>query len=541
MELRIYDKPRLRTSKLLVTHNHFYMDRMNLLILLILSNIFICCGGKDIKQVVIVNNSPLNSGFESGLEGWEISGKVNLEEGSQAYKGKYCSKLEGPKAEIFQRVSVNPLSIVQLNGYAKTTQAEIQGCSFIRFYDGQNNLLIEYLSKPFSSGSYTYTGCYTLAPAKSKYLTFGIMKETDGGFIYTDEISFKSNGGEDGVTKTPIVNIDQYLQPFWKSDTVYNETILLLSENGVSASGKLLFNPSAILSVKSFDLTAGYYEGVDYTLNGNIITKIGSSSIPYKTDSFFPKNDLAWYNLQSQWIVVTYVHKDKWNGSVPSFKGQEMPNTLQKLTSHSPLRIVATGMSITRGMDMSGYDKVPPYMPSYVDLLVYQLKKAYGYNDIKLYNAALPGAMVDWAAKYADEYINVLNPDLVIIDFGMNDFWKFSPEMFNFYVQTIITKCKAYNNNIEFLLISNMRFDPDYIKPDNKDKLFYETNFSGYNTVLQSLCSKGIINLDMTTLSSEIYQRKKAKDCIANPLHPNDYMARWYAQGMAALLIESQN
>ena len=27
MELRIYDKPRLRTSKLLVIHNHFYMVR----------------------------------------------------------------------------------------------------------------------------------------------------------------------------------------------------------------------------------------------------------------------------------------------------------------------------------------------------------------------------------------------------------------------------------------------------------------------------------------------------------------------------------
>jgi hypothetical protein len=39
----------------------------------------------------------------------------------------------------------------------------------------------------------------------------------------------------------------------------------------------------------------------------------------------------------------------------------------------------------------------------------------------------------------------------------------------------------------------------------------------------------------MTSTSGFIYARKKAKDCISNPLHPNDYMARWYAQAMAAL------
>lgn len=57
----------------------------------------------------------------------------------------------------------------------------------------------------------------------------------------------------------------------------------------------------------------------------------------------------------------------------------------------------------------------------------------------------------------------------------------------------------------------------------------------GYHTVLQQLEATGIINLDMTTLSRVIYSRKKAKDCVANPLHPNGYLARWYAQGMVAL------
>ena len=60
----------------------------------------------------------------------------------------------------------------------------------------------------------------------------------------------------------------------------------------------------------------------------------------------------------------------------------------------------------------------------------------------------------------------------------------------------------------------------------------------GYSHVLKEMEAKGIINLDMTSLSDAIYCHKQAKDCIVNPLHPNDYMARWYAQGLSQLLIK---
>ncbi|MFI5193153.1 MAG: SGNH/GDSL hydrolase family protein [Chitinophagales bacterium] len=197
--------------------------------------------------------------------------------------------------------------------------------------------------------------------------------------------------------------------------------------------------------------------------------------------------------------------------------------------------IVAYGMSITQGLDVSGYDTVAPFMPPYVELFASALKKDYGYQDIQLYNAALPGARADWAALYADQYINPLKPDLVILDFGMNDFWSYKPEEFKGFIQTIIDKARAANPDAEFLMLSNMKFDPDYISESDKNKTFYVNNMEGYHTVLQQLEATGIINLDMTTLSGMIYSRKKAKDCVANPLHPNDYLARWYAQGMVAL------
>ena len=59
--------------------------------------------------------------------------------------------------------------------------------------------------------------------------------------------------------------------------------------------------------------------------------------------------------------------------------------------------------------------------------------------------------------------------------------------------------------------------------------------------MLKSLEGPGIAVLDMTTLSETIFQRKGAKHCIANSLHPNDYLARWYAQGLTALFGEGSS
>jgi len=83
-----------------------------------------------------------------------------------------------------------------------------------------------------------------------------------------------------------------------------------------------------------------------------------------------------------------------------------------------------------------------------------------------------------------------------------------------------------------------MKFDPEYIAMSDPKRDFCLNNMIAYNKVFQSLQTKGIINLDMTDISEMLFDKKKPKDCISNPLHPNDYMARWYAQGMAALLIK---
>ena len=46
----------------------------------------------------------------------------------------------------------------------------------------------------------------------------------------------------------------------------------------------------------------------------------------------------------------------------------------------------------------------------------------------------------------------------------------------------------------------------------------------------------GVQFVDMTAISEAVYAAKKPKDCLNDPLHPNDFLARWYAQSLVAAL-----
>jgi len=482
-----------------------------------------------------------NLDFEQGLTGWVMVGDAGnfAVDKSVSHHASYSVRIGGGAGIIQKRIDVTPLSIIKYDAYIKSGKKGVEGFSFINFYNTQNKLLLSYKSKPTGTMAWQQTGNYTLIPANAEYAEIGVEKDSKrDGYIYADDFSIQNNADIPKTNHPPICNLDQYMEPFWNSDTIYNETVLLYSANGKPAEGKLLFMPSKILSVKNYLLDTLYKAGADYTVCDNTINRTEHSAMPYRADTSFNKKDLDWFNNQAQWAVVTYTHHDKWKGPAPQYKGGHMPRTMAKLKTKSPLKIEAFGMSITRGMDVSGYDELPPFMPNYADLFARQLRKKYHYKNIKLYNAGLPGSVVSWGAQYAEKYVNPLKPDLVILDFGMNDFWSYTPEQFKTYIQTIIKKVKAGNPKVEFLLLSNMKFDPDYMTGSDKYKTWYEGNLEGYSHVLRDLETTGIINLDMYSISSAIYHKKKAKDCLVNPLHPNDYMARWYAQGMAALLTE---
>ena len=486
-------------------------------------------------------HAQINGSFEKGFSGWESVNSLHSASiiADTANKDSYCLRLGNGRAEVFQRISYSSLSIIQYHFDVRISDKNTKAKTFIRFFNKKNHLIISYENNCKQSIINKKNGFYTESPPNTKYVEIGIANIGGDGFVYADNFTLKTNMGEPFIKPSSQVNFQQYMSPFWKSDTIFNETILLLSINENAAKGNLLYTPDKILSVRSFDQKNYYQNGEDYTSSGNTIIRSAKSKMTFRADtSFDTTKNLSWYDTQGQFIIITYTHHDEWHGPFPVYKGELMPNTMALLRSKRPMTIVALGMSITRGMNSSGYDLIPPYMPNYVDLFTQQLGINYHHKQIKVFNAALSGGTINWGAKYTDEYVNALNPDLVILDFGMNDFWNLDSGKFKTLMETMIRKIKKHNSKTEIILLSNMKFDPDFILKSNTLKNFYETNIIGYKKILQSLQTKGVINFDMTTISESIFNIKKPKDCISNPLHPNDYFVRWYAQGMSALLTQ---
>jgi len=124
-----------------------------------------------------------------------------------------------------------------------------------------------------------------------------------------------------------------------------------------------------------------------------------------------------------------------------------------------------------------------------------------------------------------------LNPDLVLIAFGQNDFWGVSANAFTNNVAELLKLVRARNSEAEFLLVSTMRFDPAYTTNSQ-----YWNVVGEYAAGLKAMTGPGVQFVDMTTISEWVYAAKKPKDCLNDPLHPNDYLARWYAQTVVAAL-----
>ena len=248
-------------------------------------------------------------------------------------------------------------------------------------------------------------------------------------------------------------------------------------------------------------------------------------------DEDLPKGELKWNVVGGKQVMVTYEHEDAWSGPSPTFAGDRLPATMKKLKARAPLTIVAYGDSITHGLGESRLSHIPPFLPPWPELVVQRLKAIYQDEHIRLYNSAQSGADSNWGKEYAERMVGSLHPDLVIIAFGQNDFWSLSASTFADNISAIIRAIRDKSPDAEFLLVSTMRFDPAYTSQTQ-----YWNAVGEYARKLKVMTAPGVQFVDMTALSESVFAAKKPKDCLNDPLHPNDYLARWYAQCLVAAL-----
>ncbi len=473
----------------------------------------------------------VNGGFEDGLKAWQSTGDVHVETNSPL-EGK-ASAVIGPGAgSLAQRIETG-------NGNDLTVSATIQsqrtnGWVFsARFLDKQGRELMTVDSltdiEPSKQDPRKFNH-YMKAHPLTQWLEIVISKDPSAGSVLVDQVGLDM-ADENAENLQPTCDLDQAMQPFWLGKTVYNEAILMLSQGGKAATGQLMFHPSRIISVQDYALVTNYAEGTDYTIEGRTLVCTVSSRITRVRDEDLAKGELKWNNIGGKQVMVAYEHEDIWNPPHPAFVGDGLPNTIKKLEAHARLTVVAYGDSITHGVGASRLSRLPPFMPPWPELVVRRLKTIYQDEQIQLYNSAQSGADSTWGKRYAGRMVASLHPDLVIIAFGQNDFWKVSASDFANNITDIMKTVRNKNPDAEFLLVSTMRFDPAYTS-----KAQYWNVVGEYAAKLKAMARPGVQFVDMTAISESVYAAKKPKDCLNDPLHPNDYLARWYAQSLVAAL-----
>ena len=482
-------------------------------------------------SAVSLDDKVVNGGFESGLKGWQTIGDAHLEINSPL-DGKISAVIGSGAGSLTQRIETG-------GGDAFTVSATIQsqctnGWVFVlRFLDknGREVMKVDSLSDMKGKGANPTRFDHYMQPHPlTKWIEIVISKDSSKGSVFVDQVGLDMPD-ENAVGLKPACNLDQAMQPLWLGKKVYNEAVLMFSHDGKPATGRLMFHPTRIISVRDYGLVTNYVEGRAYTVDGRTLVCTPSSRMTQVRDKDLLKGEIKWNVVGGKQVMVTYEHNDTWNHPLPKFVGDGLPNTMKKLRAHAPLTVVAYGDSITHGYGESRLSHIRPFLPPWPELFVYRLKQIYQDRHIQFYNSSQSGATSQWGKDYAERMVASLNPDLVLIAFGQNDFWSVSANAFAGDIADIMQTVRQKNPKAEFLLVSTLRFDPAYTTNSQ-----YWNVVGEYAKKLKAMTGPGVQFVDMTAISEWVYAAKKPKDCMNDPLHPNDYFARWYAQSLVAAL-----
>ncbi len=350
---------------------------------------------------------------------------------------------------------------------------------------------------------------------------------------------------------------DKYTSPFWKGNIVYNEAVYPIKDKNGNATYTLMYTPDEITSVYSSDFTSLYYEGIDYTVSGNQITFLNSGNIRlkdynyihpqsnpygYSGDVYYKRTaagDGKWeYWGQSAeffngYINVSYTHSDTWNDYVPEDRSSEIPLTASKITNKGAMNVVFYGDSICGGANSSSYRDVYPYAEYWNEMIVSKLRKDYGVKINATYSSVGGSTASGMVNQITSEVISRA-PDLVFIEFGANDAMNESQSSsgslsklkseYKSAIIKMIDKVRASYPKCEFVLVA-----PFYCNP----YCHYMSYFEGCRDALNEIADaySGVTVADVTAMHKSLLEYKDYLDFSGdNMCHPNDYMARFYAQ-----------
>ena len=348
-------------------------------------------------------------------------------------------------------------------------------------------------------------------------------------------------------------DLAKYITPFWKGNIVYNEVVMPITDkNGLPLPLTLMYEPTEIVSVKNYTLTETYEYGRDYTLEdgkviinrrGNIPTvhnaKLHPSVNPFNKDwdEFYPRadgNGFEYWNEGSEismmCLAVTYIHNGEWSSDTPDSVAQSLPQTMSRLIHKEKLNIVLIGDSVGTGAKSSAQCGIAPFADAYPEMMRKGLELKFGNPNITLINSSIGGTTSEWTTQGINNTVVSKDPDLVIINYGMNDSSAdrvgYTDERFRTNMSTMIEYIKVKCPDAEILLLASL-YGNIYT--------FRAERYDSHATILHDLAEiyDGVGVCDPLAIERPLIEQglKKFVDFMAdNMVHPNDLGMRLIAQ-----------
>ncbi len=259
--------------------NHSRISSRCLLILL--ACLLFVLPARAADEATTISANPV---FEHGLAGWQVSGAVRLQRSVSPSATQAVILGPGP-GYISQRVPISGKDHMMIAATLHAL-ASAQATITVHCLDKNGRELMSLQSpgaiKPGKEpGAFDdYFRPHPLTASVEVVVSKGNTADT----VAVDKVALQVFNDDDSALKS-TQNTADLMDPFWQGHLVSAEAVLLTSTASEPATGTLMFRPTQILSVTSYDGSVRYHEGADYTVEGRTLIAAPNSSIVRVRDS----------------------------------------------------------------------------------------------------------------------------------------------------------------------------------------------------------------------------------------------------------------
>lgn len=323
--------------------------------------------------------------------------------------------------------------------------------------------------------------------------------------------------------------LSSLLAPFWRGPRMIREPLLFIGSPRSSCRAQVLHSKISDATLRAPASEFAYAVNDDYIVeeDGGCIVRTPHSRMPLLSSDEIATADPSL--LHSRLVTIDYTHASPaWFDEAALDKSHLLPETSARWRAGVPLRICVVGDSISAGYDATAFRGVPPFQPSYVELVERALETT-GRSPVSLHNHAVAG----WTTEHAQWEIPEVaqrQPSLVFFALGMNDATYAEPRHFVERIADMVRQLSDHSQDTEFLLLTPML-------PTSACEWVNLDWIEGYRNGLLALEQPGIAVADVTRMWRELLGRKHPLELSGNGTnHPNDFGHRVYAQTVLAAL-----